>query len=190
MVPEPDLVEIELEDTLLGERLLKAAGEDGFLHLAAEALVVGEKDVLGHLLGDGRSALELAPLSQAEHVAGHGADQPLEIQAAVLEEAVVLRRQERLHQFRGDLVVRNEDAPFLAELADQRAVPGVDAGGGRRSVFGEVGGVGQIVEQPRGVDGQAAPRHGDEAEHAHACDGDPASGGFHGGMEPEQAPEL
>ena len=176
VVPEPDLVEIEFEDALLGKRLLEAAGEDRFLHLAAEPLLVGQEHVLGHLLGDGGAALQAAAAREVPDVARHGAAQALHVDAAVLEEAVVLRREKRAHQLLRHLVVGHEDAALLAELADQRAVPGVDAGGGGGAVFREVGGVGQVVEQPGGVDRQAEPGHRDQAQRGDARDPHPASG--------------
>ena len=53
---EEDLVEVELEDLVLGVGLLDAEREDRFLDLAVERLLVGEQEVLGDLLGDGRGA--------------------------------------------------------------------------------------------------------------------------------------
>ena len=57
---EIDLVEIELEDLLLGIGALDLEREQRFLDLALERDLVGQKEVLGDLLGDGRGALRTA----------------------------------------------------------------------------------------------------------------------------------
>ena len=57
---EIDLVEIELEDLLLGIGALDLEREQRFLDLALERDLVGQKEVLGDLLGDGRGALRPA----------------------------------------------------------------------------------------------------------------------------------
>jgi hypothetical protein len=60
-VTEVDLVHVELEDLLLVERLLQPARQHRLLQLAADGDVVGQEDVLGDLLGDGRPASSLRP---------------------------------------------------------------------------------------------------------------------------------
>ena len=62
---EIDAVQVELEDLVLGEAPFEREGEDPFADLAAEAAVVGEEDVAGELLGDGRAALPPASLPVA-----------------------------------------------------------------------------------------------------------------------------
>ena len=54
---EIDPVEIELEDLVLGELRLQRQRQDRLADLAAEGAVVGQEDVAGELLGDGRAAL-------------------------------------------------------------------------------------------------------------------------------------
>ena len=61
---EIDLVEVELEDLLLGEGALDADGEHRLLELAIELLLAGQQEVLGDLLGDGGGALGPPPLPQ------------------------------------------------------------------------------------------------------------------------------
>ena len=76
---------------------LEPAGQDGLLELAADGGVVGQQDVLGHLLGDGRAALAAGgPARSVEHVLGHGPAQAADVDAAVLEEVAVLGGQEGL----------------------------------------------------------------------------------------------
>ena len=57
LVAEPDLVEIKLEDLLLREDLLDVDGDEDFLDLALDGLLVGEEEVPCHLLGYGARAL-------------------------------------------------------------------------------------------------------------------------------------
>ena len=173
-VAQPDLVQIELEDALLGQGLLDALGEDGFLELAAKGLVAGQKDVLGHLLGDGRAALEPAPLRHVEDVLAHGPRHAGRVDAAVLEEIMILGRQEGVHHLLGDLVVGHEDAAFLGELADQGAVPGIDPRRRGRTIVHQFRRVGHVVEQPRRIDRQRKSRDGDQAQHHYAGRRDPS----------------
>ena len=93
-VAQPDLVEIELEDLLLGQGLLEPGGEDRLLQLAADRDLVVQEDVLGHLLGDGRAALGPAALQDVEDVLEHRPADAADVDAAMLEEVVVLGRQE------------------------------------------------------------------------------------------------
>ena len=115
----------------------------------------------------------------AEDVTGHGATQPLHVDAAVLEELVVLRRQKGPDHHGRDLVVGGEDAPLLTELRDECAVPGVDPGGGRRPVLRQFGRVRQTAEQQSGVDGEAQAADGDHAQHHHPRDRGEAPLGVH-----------
>jgi len=181
-VTQPYLVQIELEDLLLGKRLLQPAGENRFLELASESGLARQQDVLGHLLGDGGAALEAATLQGVEDVLQHGPGQAAHVDAAVLEEIVILRRQEGLGQRRGDPVVGHEDAALVGELADQGAVGGVGAGGGRRPVVGQVARVRHVVEQPGRIDRERQRGDGHGAEHAHTDDCEP----LHGGIQREQ----
>ena len=174
-IAQPDLVQIELENPGLGQGLLDPAGEDGLLDLAAEAVLPRQQDVLGHLLGDGGAALQLAPAQDVEGIPAHGPGQAGQVDAPVLEELAVLRRQEGADQQGRYLVIGGEDAPLLADLADQGAVPGIDPGGGGRAIVPELGGVGQVVEQPGRIDGQHDPRNGDQAQAGHTCDRHPSS---------------
>ena len=53
---EIDLVEIELENAVLRENLLDPQREQRLLDLALERDLVGQQEILGDLLGDGRGA--------------------------------------------------------------------------------------------------------------------------------------
>ena len=120
---EIDLVEIDREDRVLRVRRLEPAREDRFLRLARQRLL-GAEELLGDLLRDRRAALrEVAGGDVRPHRAGDA----LEVDAAVIEVVVILDREERVDELLRDLLVRHELAPLLRELAEQRAVGGVDA---------------------------------------------------------------
>ncbi len=90
---EIDLVEIELEDLLLGEGPLDADGENRLLQLAIQVLLARQQEVLGDLLRDGGGTLR-APLAPVLEILVERAGDAREVESAVLEEAPVLRRQE------------------------------------------------------------------------------------------------
>ena len=56
-VAERDLVEIELQDLVLGEILLDAPGQEDLFYLAHQRLFIAQEEVAGDLLGDGTGAL-------------------------------------------------------------------------------------------------------------------------------------
>ena len=57
-MPEVDLVQVHLENSILRIAALELDREERFLQLALEALVRGEEQNLGELLGDGAAALD------------------------------------------------------------------------------------------------------------------------------------
>jgi len=173
-VAEEDLVQIQFEDLLFRQGRLEAVGEDRLLHLAIDAGLAGQQDVLRHLLGDGRAALEPPPRRGVEDVLEHRPPQAGNVDAAVIEEVAVLGREERLDHRQRNLLVGHIDAPLVRELADQGAVPGVDAGGGGGPVVGQVGGVRQVVEQPGGVDRHDQAGEGDAPQKGDAGQNEPA----------------
>src|SRR5262249_61292178 len=84
---EIDPVEIMLENLRLAELALEPKREHEFLHLAPERAFLGQKQVLGELLGDGRAALRDAAV---KHVGSHGAEKPDGIDAEMAIKAPVL----------------------------------------------------------------------------------------------------
>ncbi len=146
--PVGDVVEVEGEDLLLGPALVHGRGELGLADLAREGAVVGDVEVLDHLLGDRRAALD--DLAGAEVLDGrpeHG----LEVDALVLVEAPILDRHGRLLDETRDLLglerraqrLRLDHPQALAALGVQRRVlPVVE--------LGELGELGRRA--PHGVD--------------------------------------
>src|SRR5690606_9808494 len=56
---EEDLVEVELENLVLAQRVLDAEREEHLGQLARVALLRAQEEVAGNLLGDGRATLGL-----------------------------------------------------------------------------------------------------------------------------------
>ena len=113
-------IQVELENLLLGQVHLEPDRQEGFLDLAFDRALIVQEQVLGQLLCDARAALHdrIRP-----DVLRHGADQPEEVDAPMLEEAAVFGGQHRLDDMIGHLVDRNRIAPDDAALSDLVAVP-------------------------------------------------------------------
>jgi hypothetical protein len=129
---EVDLIQIQVEDLVLGELLLQALREDGLLHLALEAPLGREEKRLDHLLRDGAAALDHAV---ARHVGPEGPQDARGVDPAVGVELRVLGREEREPDVVRNAVERHEVATLGVELADERAVVGEDARRDRRLVL-------------------------------------------------------
>ncbi len=167
--PEIDLVQIELEDLLLGIGALNLQRQQRLLDLALERDLVGQKEVLGDLLGDGRRALRTPARAvglQIEHAGAHDA---LEVEAVVLVEILVFRGEEGVdHHLRHGLD-RDVEPALRCVFGDQRSVRRVHARHHRRLVVLELRVVGQILgEMPeqagRGAD---ADQEHDRAHRKH-----------------------
>ena len=109
---EIDAVEIELEDFWLLLNLRSSqTRQHHLLHLAQERALLGQEQVLGELLGDGRAALRDAAVQDVGH---RGAREPDRIDAVVAVEAAVLDRDERLRQIGRQLLERHVGAAHFA----------------------------------------------------------------------------
>ena len=140
-------VEIELEDSLLGEGALDLHRQQGFLDLARPGQLVGEQEVLGDLLGDGGGALRAAAAAVVLDVGYAGARDAREVDAAVLVEALVLGRDEGLDDALRHRLNREIEPPLAGIFGEQRAVGGVHAGHDRRLVVLQLGIVRQVARE-------------------------------------------
>ena len=114
--------------------------EKGFLDLALEGALVGEKEVLGELLGDRGAALHDAAAARVDGQRPEGADR---VDAPMLVEAPVLGRERRLDEVVGEFLelvgivvpdaaaadllavaVEEGDGEFLASSASRRSSRG------------------------------------------------------------------
>ena len=143
---EEDLVEIELENLVLVEGLLDAMRQNGFLHLALDGALIGEEEVLGHLLGDGGGADDLSLAGHLDFDIAHARGREARpVKALMLVEGLVLGRDEGLDELLRDVVDRHEETALLGIFGNQRAVGGMHARHHRRLVLGELLIVGQTL---------------------------------------------
>ena len=149
---EIDLVEIELEDLVLGVGPLDLEREQRLLDLAGERHFVGQQEVLGDLLRDGRGALRPPVAAVVLRVDNRRARHALKVEPVVVVEILVLGREEGVdHHLRHGLD-RDVEPALGGVFGNQRAVGGVHAGHHRRLVVLQLRVVrqvlGEVPEQP------------------------------------------
>ena len=152
-------VEIEREDLLFGEIGLQPQCQISFLDLALDGALIGEEEVLRQLLRQRRAALNDRPRLG---ILRHGAGKADEIDAKVIEEAPVFRRQNRLDQMVRQLIDRNGVFMDDAAMADHVAVT-VEEGDGEIVVVAPVflGFLkGRLGEREQENHARRAQRHG------------------------------
>ena len=152
-------IQVHLQDLRLGEARLQQEGEECLLDLANERALVGQEQVLGQLLGDGRAALHHLV---GARVLDQRAERAEDVDAEVLEEPAVLGGQRRLDQVIGDLLQRHGVVVQDAAPADLGAVAvherdGVAAGRDAGLVELGEGGDGDRVEHRKAADGERQP---------------------------------
>ena len=99
-----DSIEIQLEDLRLGQLLLEQHREHGFLSLARRGALVREEQRARELLGQRAPTLQAI---RAAHVPPHGPPQPDGIDPEMMVEAMILGRDHRVLEIRGDVVERH-----------------------------------------------------------------------------------
>ena len=125
-----DLIEVEIENVLLGIGALDPYCEDRFLRLAQIGLLACQKKVLRNLLRDGRSAFLLL----LRHVVVDGAKDAPKVEAVMLVEVLIFGGEKSVdHQLRHGLH-GNIDAPLLRKLGDEPAIACVNARDDRRLI--------------------------------------------------------
>ena len=125
---EIDAVEIELEDLVLGISALEPEREDRLLDLARERALLGEEEVLGELLGQGRAALKSALPGHVAHDCPRYAEW---VDAEMLIKPPVLDRDEGLGQIGREVDEPDRRPAGVAAIGDERAVVGEDGDVGR-----------------------------------------------------------
>ena len=125
---EIDAVQIEFEDLVLRVAALEPKRQDRLLDLARQRALLGQKQILGELLGQRRAALYAAP---AGHVAQKRARHADRIDAVMVVESPVLDGHERLGQIGRQVDEPDRRAACVATIGDERAVVGEDGDIGR-----------------------------------------------------------
>jgi len=120
---EVDPVEVEAEDLLLREGTLQPDGEDGLADLPLHGLRVAQERVARELLADGARSLPDVP---GRHIGEERARHARQVDAPVLEEAPVLRREHGLPDNLGDLGQRERHPVLDEELPGQLPIPVVE----------------------------------------------------------------
>ena len=142
---EVDLVEVALEELVLGGAPFELAGDERLVDLAVEGAGAGGEVGLGQLLGDGA-----APLVAAPQVPPRRPGQRQGVDTGVAVEALVLGGQDGPPDRDGDVGQAQRPAVLLLEGGQQAPVGGHDPGGG-----GQVGEGTHGRRPPVG-----APQHG------------------------------
>ena len=124
---EVDEVQVHLQDLVLGVVVLDLQSQPDLLQLAGDGLLAGEVGELCQLLGDGAGSLGEAAGAQVAHQRAEDAGH---VEAGMLVEAQILRRQEGVHHMVGEGVHGDDGAVLLAHQGgDVRAVLVVDGAG-------------------------------------------------------------
>ena len=159
---ERDFVEIQFENFPLAQRILDPAGEDHLLQLARDRIFIAEQDVLGDLLGDGGAAHGAFARSHLAGVIEHGIGRAAQIDAAMAEERLVLRRQIGLDQLGREIDILQLHAPFAGIGVDDLAIAAAHHGRQRRFVFEQRFDIRQVARQQRPGGEQARDRETDK----------------------------
>ncbi len=171
---EIDFVEIKLEDFFLRVSALDAQRQQRFLDLALERHLVGQQEVLGDLLRDGRGALRPAAGAVILDIEHAGTRDAVNVDAGMLIEVLVFGGDEGIGDEFRDRLDRQIEAALIGVFGQQRAVGGMHPRHHRRLVVLELRVVRQILgimpQQARGRghadDEHDRPRREQKAEEA------------------------
>ena len=121
-VSKIDFIQVKLEDFLLAQVVLDLQREKYLFHLAQVGFFAAEEKVTRHLHGNSAAALAFLAGADQFHC---GAYQTLIIHPGVLEEAVILGRQNGVDYRLGQLSVANRRPALLTKFGDQFTVAGI-----------------------------------------------------------------
>jgi hypothetical protein len=155
-----NFVEIKLEDLLFGIGALDAHRQQRFLDLAVDRDLVGQQEVFRHLLGDGGGPLRALVAAEVLDEHQRRARDAGNVDAAVLVEILILRRDEGVEHELGDRLNRQIEAALARVFGEQRPVRGVHAGHHRRFIILQL----RIFRQALGEMPEQAGRTGDADE--------------------------
>ncbi len=121
---EIDLVQVELQDLLLGELRFDADRQQDLVDLAHDGLVARQEEIACELHRDRARALFLAA---PREIGERRAREPDEVDAVMVVEARILGGEHRVLHHGGNPVERQRNAPLDPVPRDQHVVGGVDA---------------------------------------------------------------
>jgi hypothetical protein len=133
-LPEVDLIDVNLENFVLGETAFDLEREQRFVDLARQRLFARKEEVPRHLHGDRAGALALAA---AGEVRIGGAQYAEGVHPGMLVEALVFSRQNGLFHDVRDVLDADQRAALFAEFPDQVPVGGIDTQRNLRLVVGQ-----------------------------------------------------
>jgi hypothetical protein len=116
---EIDAIKIELENLRLGEFVFEPQRKHHFLQFARDRALLGQEQILGELLGDGRSALGGAA---AQNVADGGAQDAPWIDTVMGVEAAVLDGDERVRHVDRQVAHRHGGTAHVPARGERCAV--------------------------------------------------------------------
>ena len=125
---EIDAVEIEFENLRLGEFVFEPQREHDFLKFAGDGAFLGEEQIFGELLGDGRAALRRAAM---KYVGDERARDAERIDAAMRVKAAVLDGDEGVGHVIRQFADGDRGAAHVAARRQRRAVDAEDEHRGR-----------------------------------------------------------
>ena len=120
---EEDLVDVELEDLVLGKARLDLPRQKRLAHLPGDRLLAGQEEVAGDLHRDRPGAL----LAAGRQVGERGPQDAQIVHTAVRIETLVFGGQNSLFHDIRNFAYADDGAPLFAELAEQIAVRRDDA---------------------------------------------------------------
>ena len=142
--PERDLVEIKLENFLLGQYAFDTRRQDHLLQLARDRIFIAKQQVLGHLLGDRRSAYRTLARTELDGVIDNRVGRAGDVDAGVTEERLVFRRKEGFDQPLRKIHILELYAPLACVGIHNFAVDPAHHGRQRCLVFQQRFGVRQV----------------------------------------------
>ena len=173
---EINFIEVELENLLLRIGRLNSHAQQDLADLAVESPVGVQEEVLRHLLGDGRGALDVMRTLEVNETRAHDS---LGIDAVVGVEVLVLGRYEGFLDQGGNFVRRKIEPPLARIFREEAAVSGVHARHHRRLIVLELRIVRQVLLIFPDDDGEEARRHDEHQRAGSKYEADNASDTAH-----------
>ena len=143
VLTKENLVHIEFENFVFGQRLFDPCREDDFFDLALDFTVAGQQEILHHLLRDRRRTAKRLTARQNSLDTCRG--DPAKVVARMLVKVLILSRNKRVLHDIGHFFNRYEQAAFFGEFVNDTAFARINPANGRWRIFGQSRMAWQIV---------------------------------------------